>query len=67
MNGSLLVRLLPTSNNRWRVVTCLAIFVPRDLWDDGVMRGLIGAAGPGRNGGPAASVRRGRPAPQLHR
>jgi hypothetical protein len=40
------------SNNRWR---------------GAVMRGLFGAAGPGRNGGPAAPVGRGRPAPQLHR
>jgi len=32
-----------------------------------VMRGLIGAAGPGRDCGPAAPVRGGRPAPQLHR
>jgi len=31
------------------------------------MRDLFGAAGPGRNCGPAAPVRRGRPAPQLHR
>jgi len=32
-----------------------------------VRRGRFGAAGPGRDRGPAAPFRRGRPAPQLHR